>query len=381
MEAQEQGAARELIRDVDSRTVFVHPDPDSLEKPWAYEGFGIYRGTLFGAYRELEELASALDLEWAMKTAVARREEESARVPTVWEWITIWDEKDLEGALFVAVNPRLARYSPETGFQLGLAGDPDWQSPPRDPRSKGTSFAPYERETFQEHVERMMAVYDYPFYDRREDRECLPLREELTYAARRLEEAYGWPSGTLNSLARLVITLHDVGKLDRAWQAWAHRWQEEVGTLRGKEMTIPDDYMAAHTDYNGQDDEEKALNRKLRRLRPKHAAESAQAVEDLVWELTRRQELLRAAMTVIARHHSAGARGNYGSFRAHPAAAATLDEMIPDLNGEHVAWSFSEGSMARRLVRPTRHKEVLPYLLLARVLRLADQRSQMGRSS
>jgi len=381
MEAQEQGAARELIRDVDSRTVFVHPDPDGLENPWAYEGFGIYRGTLFGAYEELDELACDMDLDWAMKTAVARREEESARAPTVWEWIDIWDKKDLEGALFVAVNPRLARYSPQTGFQLGVEGDPDWRSPIRQRRRKERAFAPYRRETFQEHVERMMAVYEFPFYDRREDRECLPLGEELAYAARRMEKVYDWPSGTLNSLARLVITLHDVGKLDRAWQAWAHRWQEEVGKLRGKDMSIPDDYMAAHTDYDGQDEEEKALSRKLRRLRPNHAAESAQAVEDLVWELTRREELLRATMTVIARHHSAGARGNYGSFRAHPAAAATLKEMVPDLNGEHVAWSFSEGSMARKLVRPHRHKEVLPYLLLARALRLADQRSQMGASS
>jgi len=374
--AQERGAARELIRDVDSRTVIVHPDPESIQNPWAYEGFGLYKGTLFGACEPLEELAYELDEDWALMTAEPVQEEESSRAPTVWKWWQIEYKKDLEGALFVAVNPRLTRYSAETGFQLGVEGDPDWLSPPRERKGKRRVFPPYQRETFQEHVGRMLRVYEHPFYDQEKDRHCLPLGEELAYAARHLEDTRGWSRGTLDRLARLIIALHDLGKLDERWQAWAHRWQKEVGALRGEELAVPEDYMAAHTDYDSQDDAEEALSRKLYRMKPNHAVESAQAAEDLLWEQTGEQALLRAALTVIARHHSAGASGRYGDFRAHPAARAALADVLEALDPTQVQWTFSEGTLARKLMRPDCKEELLVYLLLVRVLRLADQRSQ-----
>ncbi len=374
--AQERGSARELIRDVDSRTVIVHPDPHSVENPWVYEGFGLYKGTLFGAYEALQELTYELDEDWALMTAEPVQEEESSRAPTVWKWWQVGCKKDLEGALFVAINPRLARYSAETGFQLGVEGELDWRSPPRERKGKRRVFPPYQRETFQEHVGRMLRVYEHPFYDQEKDRHCLPLGEELAYAARHLEDIRGWSKGTLDRLARLVIALHDLGKLDRRWQAWAHRWQKEIGALRGEELAVPEDYMAAHTDYDSQDDAEEALSRKLHRMKPNHAAESAQAAEDLLWACTGEEALVRASLTVIARHHSAGARGRYGDFRAHPAARAALADVLEAFDPAQVRWRFAEGTLARKLVRPDRQEELLPYLLLVRALRLADQRSQ-----
>ncbi len=379
IEAQERGAARELIRDVDSRTVIVHPDPDSIRTPWAYQGFGIYRGTLFGAYERLEELADQLDEDWAMMTAEPRQEGESSRTPTVWEWFGIWDVKELEGALFVAVNPRLAHYSPETGFRLGVEGDPNWQSPPRERKGGRKSFPPYQRETYQEHVERMLRFYEHAFYDQEKGCERLALGEELAYAARRLEDRHGWARGTVDRLARLVIALHDLGKLDKRWQAWAHRWQEEVSKLRGENLAIPDDYLAAHTDYDGQDEAEEALSRRLYGMKPNHAVESALGAEDVLWARFGEQALVRAALSAIARHHSAGARGNYGTFEADPAAKEAVGEVVRDLDPANVAWSFPGGSLARKLIRPDYESELLPYLLLVRALRLADQRSQKQR--
>lgn len=381
IEAQERGAARELIRAVDSRTVIAHADPLGVENPWAYEGFGIFRGSLFGAYEGLERLADELGEDYVLMTADPLPEEESSRERTVWRWRHIADKEDLKGALIVAVNPRLAHYSPETGFRLGVPGDGDWQSPLRQRTRKRRDFAPYRRETFQEHVERMLQVYAYASYDRSEDRQRLALVEELAYAAHRLEAKYGWPEGAINRLARLVIALHDLGKLDVRWQTWAHRWQEEVSALRREDLAIPDDYLAAHTDYDQQNEQEEALNRKLRRMRPNHAAESAAAAMDYLLDQTGDRALARAALTAIVRHHSAGAAGKHSTFRAHPAAAGALVEALAQagLEGAEptgIQWKLAEGELERRLVRPRRDNELLPYLLLARALRLADQRSQ-----
>jgi hypothetical protein len=222
----------------------------------------------------------------------------------------------------------------------------------------------------------MLRVYRHPFYDREEDCQRLALGEELAYAACHLEDRYGWPQGTLDRLARLVIALHDLGKLDQRWQAWAHQWQKEVSEMRGENLVILDDYMAAHTDYDEQDEDEKALSRKLGRMKPNHAVESAQAAVDYLWEQTNNEGLTRAALTAIARHHSAGAGGSYGAFEAHPAAQAVVAEMLEGFEPGQVQWAFLEGTLARKLIRPNREEELLTYLLLVRALRLADQRSQ-----
>jgi CRISPR-associated endonuclease/helicase Cas3 len=377
IEAQERGAARELIRDVDSRTVLVHPGPTQMKNPWAYEGFGIYRGTLCGAYEALQTLADDLGAAWALMTADAEQVEESSRAPTRWLWREIDSKDDVATALFVVIHPRLARYSAETGFQLGVEGASDWQSPLRERAGKRKDFPPYQRETFQEHVTRMLRVYQHPFYDREEDCQRLALGEELAYVARRLEDAGSWPHGTLDRLARAVIAGHDVGKLDERWQAWAHTWQEKVGALRGADLAVPADYMAAHTDYDGKDATEQALSRRLRHLKPNHAVESAQAVVNYLWAHYRDETLTRAALTAIARHHSAGATGRHGEFQAHPAAEAALQEALDAFEPELVKLHFPAGTLARSLIRPKRDEELLVYLLLARVLRLADQRSQM----
>lgn len=382
IEAQERGAARELIRAVDSRTVIVHPDPRSIEHPWAYEGFGLFRGSLFGAYELLETLADDLDADWVLMTADPLPEEESSRERTVWRWRHIADKEDLEGTLIVAVNPLLASYSPEVGFRLGVPSDGRWQSPLRERKRARRELAPYRRETFQEHVERMLRVYRNPFYDQRAQKERLALREELAYAARRLEEKYGWPDGTLDRLARWVIALHDLGKLDIRWQKWAHCWQEEVSALRGIDLCIPKDYLAAHTDYDEQNESEKALNHKLSRSKPNHAAEgAAAAMEWLLAQSGNHQALARAALTAIVRHHSAGASGRHGEFRACTGAAEAVHKALAlaDPKGgepDTIQWQLSDGELGRRLIRPKRDEELLPYLLLVRVVRLADQRSQ-----
>ena len=373
IEAQERGAARELIRAVDSRTVIVHPNPESLENPWAYEGFGLFRGSLFGVYESLMALADELDVDWAMMTADPLPETESSRERTIWRWRHIADKEDLQGVLVVAVNPRLVRYSAEIGFRLGVASDGEWRSPRRERRRRRSEFAPYRRESFQEHVTRMMRVYEHPFYDREARSERLPLAEELAYAARRLEERYGWPEGALDRVARLVIRLHDLGKLDVRWQRWAHRWQEKVSALRGEDLTLPDDYLAAHTDYDGQNEAEQRASRELGSKRPNHAAEGAAAAMDWLLDHIGDQALARAALTAIVRHHSAGASGRHGGFRAHPAAEGVLREVLGEVEG--IRWEMDAGELSRRLIRPRREKELLVYLLLARVVRMADQRS------
>lgn len=379
---QERGGASELIRKVDSRTVIIHPNPKSIENPWIFEGFGIFRGSLYGAYDKLEVLMKELDEDWAFMTADPLPEEDGSRQRTVWKWRYINSKEELQGTLLVAVNPRLARYSEETGFQLGVSSDFSWESPIRKKVGAQKSFAPYKKETIQEHVGRMLEVYRNGFFDHSANRYRLPLFSELDHAMNRLEAKFGWSPKTLNNLVQLVIVLHDVGKLDIHWQKWAHKWQEEVSKIRGQDLFIQDEYMAAHTDYDSKNQAEKIANDKMRRLRPNHAAESAVAGLDYLFVTFGDEKLVRAALTAIVRHHAAGAKGGHGAFQAHSAASSVIKEILASegfesTNVNEILWNFSAGeALSRRLIKFNSESQLLIYLLLCRALRLADQRSQ-----
>ncbi|MGC8838391.1 MAG: CRISPR-associated helicase Cas3' [Anaerolineae bacterium] len=379
--SQERGAARELIRTVDSRTVVVHPDPASIENPWAYEGFGIFRGSLFGAYETLETLAAQLDAGWSLMTAEPLSEEESSRERTVWKWRYIQSKEDLESAFIVAVNPLLARYSPESGFILGVPSEGNWQSPLREHGAKARMEVSYSRETYQEHVSRMLQVYTQPFYDKGEGVERPALQGEIAYAARRLEEQMQVETGTLDQAIRLAIALHDVGKMDRRWQKWAHEWQQRIGA------PVEGDCMLAHTDYCPDDPRHKRAETEMSCSRPPHAAESAVAVHRILHqvlgmpkELTDpRLKLMKALFTAIARHHSAQV-SRYGEFTLHQAAKATLAQVLADSGASQQAVQCLEPTRKSQpidgfLVRPNSRDELLTYFLIARCLRLADQRS------
>jgi len=143
--------------------------------------------------------------------------------------------------------------------------------------------------------------------------------------------------------------------------------------VRGQNLQVPEGYLVAHTDYDEQSGPEQALNRKLSRMRPNHAASGAAAAMDWLLARTPDPALARAALTAIVRHHSAGANGRHGPFRAHPVAKTALKGLLGDVEG--IRWEFQEGELSRRLIRPRRDAELLPYLLLARVVKMADQRA------
>ncbi len=67
---QNRGLSHELIRDVDSRSVMVHPNPREdtdekepwrLKNPWRWQSFSLFRGSVFGAFNTLSELAEEID--------------------------------------------------------------------------------------------------------------------------------------------------------------------------------------------------------------------------------------------------------------------------------------------------------------------------------
>lgn len=380
---QERGVIRELIRDVNSRNVIVHPDPNNdieQKSPWRWESFSLFSGSVYGAFNTLNELAEAIGhKDWVMMRLNEMTEvtEEWIGEKTSYIWKRVYEQSALEMTLMVAVHPRLASYDEERGLRIGVVNDREWQVRERKqkPRLDGGPYA-YKQETYQEHITGLYKAYKHPFLDSKRKVMRQPLGDELAYAFVKAEQRFGLPVGTLDRAARFIIAGHDLGKLGREWQAWAHRWQQTV------QKAVSPERMLAHTDYDASD-EQYRLQKKLGK-RPPHAAESAFGLIDAAWDFANHEALYLAINTAITRHHSATHKGSVKAFVAHPQVLAALQEAFALVGLEGVSFeslqlSFEAGEDLREeLVKPDKTHQLVLYLLLIRMLRLADQRSQQS---
>lgn len=392
---QDRQLAHELIRDVDSRAVIVHPnpnedtyenEPERLKSPWRWQSFSLYRGTVFGAFKELDAQAEdAGHDDWVMMRLVpcpdtdATQSEEEEGYKVSYKWERVYNQQDLEGALLVAVHPRFARYTKEVGFQIGMFNDTEFPYRLRDktPNRDDRRFT-YRQETYLEHIEGLYKAYRDSWKDEQVKVVRQPLSADMAYVFSKIEQQFGLLPGTYDRVARFIIAGHDLGKLGQGWQQWVHRWQEMITSPVSAQI------MLAHTDYDGSTEQDK-LQKQLRREigpRPPHAAESAYGLQYLtVWLTDKNRHLFQAINTAIARHHTATHRGEVQAFRVSPQAKQAFQEALalvglPDLSLANIKWSFEADTSLRLVEADKLANQMLPYFLLARVLRLADQRSQ-----
>ncbi len=396
--SQQRSLAAELVRDVDTRTVLVHPNPteETIPNPYLYQGINLRPGALARWYEAVRERAWALELDWIAKIAQPQESDRGAEgaeqrrgITTSWEHVLAPTTNKEEIAAhksdlyrfgyLVALNPALVRYSAEQGFELLPGEAPAPTSPRLNPKGGGRNeYPPLRAETYAEHIAGLYRVYAQGQHDR------------TAAARRRLERRFGLEEGLLDRAIRLMFAVHDLGKLDRAWQSWAHHWQARVAEIRAQpELAFAPGYMAAHTDFDAWSPQEVAAQRTIRPPRPRHAAESARAARDLLAAVAGDSDALYTALvSAIVCHHSAHLRFDHGPFApadgakeafydALRAVGLAEDEVLRAAK-TGVTWTGFPAAtgLSEDIIYEGRTADALLYLFLVRILRLADQGSQ-----
>ena len=364
---QELALAHELIRKNDSRTLLVHDKPETLDKPFRVEGFSLYRGTLFGAWDKLQQEARKQRLSWSLKYPVEVEDNSpNSRTAITYNWCEVKDKETLGISPMFVVHPRLVAYDAEMGFRLEAGEKPCVLSIPDDETTQEREFGKgYYRETYTEHIEHLLNAYDSG------------LAAELCYAASQLEHKLGADMGAIDWAIRLCIALHDVGKLTVEWQNWAHKWQQEVG------QPIPENYMAAHTDYNRDDLAEREKEKQFQIKRPGHAVESVWAVAPLLAKVFGKEQknLAEACLTAIGRHHAPQAK-TCSPYILHTAAPSAIKSVLQSTGHLGQIAQMHLESLCKQakpikpfsyFVEPSNTRALLTYFLIVRALRLADQ--------
>ncbi|MCA9943106.1 MAG: CRISPR-associated helicase Cas3' [Ardenticatenaceae bacterium] len=368
----------QLIRDVDNRFVFLHPNPRTDEKlatnPWTYDGFSLFPGTLAKAFKSVE---AAYEM-WGMRLIT---DDEAPSNERYYGWYPLTEANDVRKTPVITISPTIASYSSITGFGFTPSDDEEAYPPERHKQHGFQSFA-YELETYAEHVTGLFQAYQQGISDGKT--RYAPLHDELAFVAQRLEgmPIYKLHPNALDQMCRTLFACHDLGKLNVDWQMWAHKWQAQVGQFYdGQSMAVPSEYMAAHTRYDPRDGRQREVQKKLGR-RPNHAGESAMAGLDILEEMAGESEVLfRAAVTAVARHHTPSVQDHtpYQHHRHAPLAiqAGLQAVQLPIALAGAVPIQVTEDEpLGEWLIDFLNNEQRLVYFLLVRILRLADQRSQ-----
>ena len=443
---QNYAYAREMIRDIDSVGVMIahesrllDPVGSRVAPQFVPETISVSRVSIAGLSR------SALNLvpngTWALMAAQwdASAQRGSgftgyAPVAAVGSAFQQWLVATYRDR-YIVLNPALGRYTSDAGLELGVCSQAgDWQSTGKltdeDLKQARRPDWCYRAEQYGTHVawvrlhaemlcgdSRARERLSRFWADNGRDSDVFELTDHAVALAW-IDARLALPPGTACELALLAARLHDLGKLNKAWQEVVWRWQRLKASSRehypaGREgdhayqdAQVLLEYsgrrtvLLAHTDFDAQhrwpaEIYERHVERQFKR--PGHALEGAwlaiPAVESVIERLdiseNQRWQALRVVVAAVAQHHSASAGlGPVDYSTAPPAIAleatsveeftrqtglAGLDiERLPkssadweSLKGAVLTRNFGDGADWEWRVLET---------VVHRIMRLADQR-------
>ncbi len=172
-------------------------------------------------------------------------------------WKPLQSGEDLHRTYVVCLRPLIAAYDEQIGLRLGMAGNRE--SPPRsEPKRPG--YAPLHAESWAHHAQRVAAE----------------ARERLTREGYRdgllgsgFQRRYRLNASNVMDAVQCCAVLHDLGKLQEAWQRWAKAAQKARDPAYAHVVPL------AHTDFDPEKPEDRERERSLGIKRPPHAAASA----------------------------------------------------------------------------------------------------------
>jgi len=412
---QTRSVVSELIRDVAQVQILIHDKPETAiqTEPWKWQSFAMHPASLASRLATLEERRQQSGPSWLCKEVVVVQGENGAeadaRQPTRYTWTDFLAGGDaklvaqrLQMALMVALPSQLATYHPELGFvlldgEIAIASTGYQSAQRRDtrpglPASRGLQI---QVRSYQEHIQGLVTAYNNG------------IRQSTAYVARCLETLLNLPQDSVDQAIRLALACHDLGKLSERWQQWAQEWQRLLYARKGWQFLSNGGnsnnvgaFYYAKTDFD-YSQEQREWQCGMATKRPPHACESVAIGMNLIADSLGVSSpespcfaLLAATLGAIARHHAPLA-SQYGAVRLAVGAEEAAHEAL-EIARQNRPWRYDlvqlersqieEGALVpplgsyKLITIPNQGRqnelETWLYFLLARALRLADQRAE-----
>lgn len=375
-----KAAYRRFVRSVDATAIVIHANPGELDLRRGVDTFSVSDPVLRGFVRDLDLAGALAGLvqypEW-------NDDPHQENASPVRRWAPVESLRNLRGQFLLAVSPEVASYDPTLGLRLGQAGA--WQSG-QERRPAGEVD---QGDVGKGKVKRKVVGVAETFRQHALDvaRRARDLAASEAVAARaHLGAVLGCSAEAFLDLIELVGVLHDLGKLDQAWQDGIWRIQSASGGPERVRAQEGSGRFLAHSDRlapAGHGGPTSHL--------PPHSVAGAcvsfpvlRAFVGRTFPLDLGDTILAAALAAIARHHypwSAEFRSFQGASGVREELAAIFEGIgrtegasmpaaVSPRNGSDLMASVLKGA------HPSNPKVWALYWLIVRLLRLADQASQ-----
>lgn len=255
----------------------------------------------------------------------------------------------------VFVDKSIFQYTSEAGLELG---EGKTCSPLKPCERKEKEITEYRKDTFRQHNKAIIGCYEQEF------------KHKLLFAFQQLNNYWG-ESIDWDKLIKVMICLHDYGKLNSAWQKPMRELQKLKGNYEPGEVL-------AHCDFNELTDKEiekqSGANNK-----PPHAGAGAFAfiaiAEDII-DSVNYEDLTNSISTAILKHHGVETE-SYPDFNITDENYPEIDWLLENLG---IKTKLNRKSRGGRLTDflPENKEEWVTYLFLVRILRLCDQKATMN---
>lgn len=419
----DESAARDLIRNVDNRSIFtweqlsiIDFDDEATIDIQKLLPFSIPVSTLCKVWRDFKD-SLAFGNDWMFKRIETPKNKWENYSQPVLSSIT--SREFLISCYRILVNPRYLSYDEHIGLQIGVDIQGNrFQSPAKKDKVIPSQYC-YKMDTYVAHLACMWNCWRKNFTTKVfKNGECIDIiyrsvREELLVAGGKFIQIKIFPEAETNKTEALfeifvflAIFTHDLGKLQVKWQDVMRGWQEIAH--RDFEGKNPRKYLLAHTDYNAEDPTQKSALKAFEKKnkRPNHAVESAFLAREILQQslipllqehftddTEQIKHLYYVVIAAAGRHHSAWAGGFasddvaklkqielcVGSEGAIADSWRAMIRFLPDIltlpaaNLRHNIYKLKELDLNKFGSDEVEFLQL--YSLVVRALRLCDQRS------
>lgn len=360
---------RDTIRDIQSVEVFLINEFQIQEinnNPYKYQSIGMYKWSLVSWLNKVyknegtilfdKEDWLVMELKEVADIFLENTENEKYELKE----IAFDDFNKIPNQVFL--NTKYFGYDAEFGLNWQYRETFNQSSPVREENEneneKENEFRPLIKDTFYQHNKGVIAAFEKEFLPNL-DFTFVELAKYLELSNIKKEEFV--------QLIKLMIILHDYGKLNEKWQKPMQKYQALKKPDSPKEIL-------AHTDYDRNSERDKELEKQAGlNKRPVHAGVGAYVAQNVIDALLG-NEMLRGSVSVaIARHHNPFVN-SFPDFKIPRENYFEAKKLLEELS---INIGLETEKFQGRLdgFETEWHGERIAYLFFVRILRLCDQKA------
>ena len=363
-ETCEKNMYSQTIRDIQSIEIAIIDYQQENGKtfiPFKYQTIGLYKWSFI---KWAKEILSKRDFDLDDDVIfIAEKSSESAIIDfdtndkDVYSLKVIRNIEPLKNCFDkIFVDKSIFKYTSGAGLELG-AGKTFSPLKPYDKKEK--EIIEYRKDTFWQHNKAIIGCYEQVFNP----------DNKLQFTFNQLNEYWG-KTVDWDKLIKVMICLHDYGKLNIEWQKKMKLLQKlkANGNYNAEEVL-------AHCDFNELTDKE-IEKQSGAKNKPPHAGAGAISLIEGAGEIIGSvdfEELANSVSTAILKHHGVETE-TYPDFEINDKDYIQIERLLHEIG---ITVNLKRKARFGKLTDylPTNKEEWITYLFLVRILRLSDQKA------